>query len=194
MLNLILFGPPGAGKGTQSQNIILKYELAHLSTGDIFRANIKSETQLGVLAKSYIDKGQLVPDDVTIEMLQSEVEKNPGAKGFIFDGFPRTAAQAQALDTLLEARNQKINILVSLEVEEEELKKRLLERGKTSGRADDVDPSVIQKRIEVYKAETTPVKEYYSKQGKTVEVNGIGDVQEIFKVIASKIDGKLESY
>jgi len=191
MLNIILFGPPGAGKGTQSQNIIQKYELAHLSTGDIFRANIKGETQLGLLAKSFIDKGQLVPDDVTIQMLQSEVEKHQGVKGFIFDGFPRTAAQAQALDTLLENKKQQINILVSLEVEEEELKKRLLERGKTSGRADDVDPAVIQKRIEVYKAETTPVKEYYNKQGKTVEINGIGEIQDIFADITKKVDSIL---
>lgn len=188
MLNIILFGPPGAGKGTQSQNIIDKYSLAHLSTGDIFRANIKGGTELGVLAKSYIDKGQLVPDEVTIKMLQSEVEKNPSAKGFIFDGFPRTAAQAAALDTFLASKGYGVKTLISLEVEEEELKRRLLERGKTSGRADDVDPNVIQKRIDVYKSETTPVKEYYSKQGKTAEINGVGKIEEIFNVICQKIE------
>lgn len=188
MLNIILFGPPGAGKGTQSQNIIDHYQLAHLSTGDIFRANIKGGTELGNLAKSYIDKGQLVPDEVTIKMLESEVDKNKQAKGFIFDGFPRTAPQAAALDKFLASKGSDVKVLLSLEVEEEELKRRLLERGKTSGRPDDVDPNVIQKRIDVYKAETTPVKEYYSKQNKTVEINGIGDINEIFKTISQKID------
>jgi adenylate kinase len=188
MLNIILFGPPGAGKGTQSENIIAKYQLAHLSTGDIFRANIKGGTELGILAKSYIDKGQLVPDEVTIKMLQSEVEKNADAKGFIFDGFPRTAAQAQALDSFLATKKSEIATLISLEVEEGELKRRLLERGKTSGRADDVDPTVIQNRIEVYKSETTPVKEYYSKQNKTAEIAGIGAIDEIFQRICEKID------
>jgi len=188
MLNIILFGPPGAGKGTQSQNIIDRYRLAHLSTGDIFRANIKGGTELGLLAKSYIDKGQLVPDEVTIKMLESEVEKNPVAKGFIFDGFPRTAAQAAALDSFLASKGHGVKALISLEVEEEELKRRLLERGKTSGRADDVDPTIIQKRIDVYKSETTPVKEYYSKQGKTAEINGVGKIEEIFDVICEKIE------
>jgi adenylate kinase len=188
MLNIILFGPPGAGKGTQSENIIKQYQLAHLSTGDIFRANIKGATELGILAKSYIDKGQLVPDEVTIKMLQSEVDKNANAKGFIFDGFPRTAAQAEALDKFLASKKSSIATLISLEVEEEELKRRLLERGKTSGRADDVDPTIIQKRIEVYKSETTPVKEYYSKQGKTAEIKGVGTIESIFKGICEKID------
>ena len=187
MLNIILFGPPGAGKGTQSENIIAKYQLVHLSTGDIFRANIKGGTELGILAKSYIDKGQLVPDEVTIKMLQSEVDKNAGAKGFIFDGFPRTAAQAQALDSFLATKKSEIATLISLEVEESELKRRLLERGKTSGRADDVDPNVIQNRIEVYKSETTPVKEYYSNQNKTASISGIGTVEEIFDRISEKI-------
>jgi adenylate kinase len=188
MLNIILFGPPGAGKGTQSQNIIDAYQLVHLSTGDIFRANIKGATELGNLAKSYIDKGQLVPDEVTIKMLESEVGKNPGAKGFIFDGFPRTATQAAALDAFLAKMGAAVNILISLEVEETELKRRLLERGKTSGRADDVDPAVIQKRIDVYLSETTPVKEYYHKLGKTSEINGIGEIPHIFKEISKKID------
>ncbi len=188
MLNIILFGPPGAGKGTQSQNIIEKYGLVHLSTGDIFRANIKGGTELGNLAKSYIDKGKLVPDEVTIKMLESEVEKNPQAKGFIFDGFPRTAAQAEALDTFLATKGEEVNVLISLEVEEEELKRRLLERGKTSGRADDVDPDVIQKRIDVYLSETTPVKEYYKKQGKTAEIMGVGEISEIFQMISQNID------
>ncbi len=188
MLNIILFGPPGAGKGTQSENIIKKYHLVHLSTGDIFRANIKGGTDLGNLAKSYIDKGQLVPDEVTIQMLQSEVEKNAGAKGFIFDGFPRTAAQADALDKFLATKNSEISTLVSLEVEEDELNRRLLERGRTSGRPDDIDPLVIQKRIQVYKSETTPVKEHYRMQNKTAEINGIGTIEDIFHDICKKID------
>jgi adenylate kinase len=157
MLNLVLFGPPGAGKGTQSAKLINRFSLVHLSTGDIFRANIKGETALGVLAKSYIDNGQLVPDEVTIDMLSEEVKKNPDAKGFIFDGFPRTQAQASALDTLLSSMGTAISLMLALEVEEEELKKRLLLRGKDSGRADDQDPNIIQKRIEVYQNETSPV-------------------------------------
>jgi adenylate kinase len=188
MLNIILFGPPGAGKGTQSQKIIEKYQLVHLSTGDIFRANIKGATELGMLAKSFIDKGQLVPDEVTIKMLQSEVNKSSEANGFIFDGFPRTAAQAEALDAFLASKGTSISSLISLEVEEEELKRRLLERGKTSGRADDTNPDVIQKRIDVYKSETTPVKEYYAKQHKTAEINGIGEIEDIFLAICKKMD------
>ncbi len=180
MLNIILFGPPGAGKGTQSENLIREYGLVHLSTGDIFRANIKGGTELGNLAKSYIDQGKLVPDEVTIGMLESEVKRHQAAKGFIFDGFPRTAAQAEALDRFLEANGQAVTVLLALEVPEEELRRRLLERAKTSGRPDDADPAVIQKRIEVYHAETAPVKAFYSKQDKTREIEGVGTVAEIF--------------
>ncbi len=188
MLNIVLFGPPGAGKGTQSAKLIEKYHLVHLSTGDIFRANIKSATELGVLAKSYIDKGQLVPDEVTIGMLAGEVNKNPDAKGFIFDGFPRTQAQAKALDELLASKGTSITMMLALEVEEEELRKRLLLRGKDSGRADDQDPAVIQKRIDVYNGETMPVKEFYQLQNKYKGIDGIGEIEAIFNALCAEID------
>lgn len=179
MLNIVLFGPPGAGKGTQSERLIEKYGLHHLSTGDIFRANIKGETELGKLAKSYMDKGQLVPDEVTINMLRSEVEKNSSAKGFIFDGFPRTNAQALALDEFLKSMNTSISVMLALEVAEEELKIRLKKRAEVSGRADDADPAVIENRIRVYNNETAPVKSYYQGQNKFVGINGIGSIDEI---------------
>lgn len=188
MINLVLFGPPGAGKGTQSETIIEKYGLVHLSTGDIFRANIKGETALGKLAKSYIEKGQLVPDSVTISLLESEVNKHEAAKGFIFDGFPRTTAQAEALDNFLESKGISISLMIALEVEEEELKTRLAHRAKTSGRADDADPKIIEQRIATYNAETAPVKGYYDAQGKLEAINGIGSVESIFGVIAEKLD------
>lgn len=188
MLNIVLFGPPGAGKGTQSAKLIEAYGLVHLSTGDIFRANIKGGTELGVLAKSYIDKGQLVPDEVTIGMLASEVNSNPNAKGFIFDGFPRTQAQASALDNLLAEKSTAITLMLALEVEEEELRKRLLLRGKDSGRADDQNPEVIQNRINVYNAETMPVKDFYQTQGKYKGINGIGEIDTIFKQLCEAIN------
>lgn len=188
MLNIVLFGPPGAGKGTQSERLIEKYGLVHLSTGDIFRANIKGETELGLLAKSYIDKGQLVPDEVTINMLKSEVLKHENAKGFIFDGFPRTNAQATALDEFLTSINTSITSMISLEVEEEELKARLENRAKTSGRPDDADPKVIANRIEVYKKETAPVKDFYQAQNKLENINGVGSIDEITERIFGAID------
>lgn len=188
MLNLVLFGPPGAGKGTQSAKLIEKYHLVHLSTGDIFRANIKGGTELGVLAKSYIDQGQLVPDEVTIGMLASEVNKQVDPKGFIFDGFPRTSAQAAALDALLTEKNTGITMMLALEVEEEELRKRLLLRGADSGRADDQDPAVIQKRIDVYNAETMPVKTYYAEQNKYKGIEGIGEIETIFNALCAEIE------
>jgi adenylate kinase len=188
MLNIVLFGPPGAGKGTQSEKLIEKYQLVHLSTGDIFRANIKGATELGTLAKTYIDKGQLVPDEVTIGMLESEVNKHVTAKGFIFDGFPRTKAQATALDNLLKSKQTSITMMLALEVEEDELKKRLLLRGKDSGRADDQNPEVIQNRINVYNNETSPVKEYYSAQAKYKGIHGIGKIDDIFSALCAKID------
>ncbi len=188
MLNIVLFGPPGAGKGTQSAKLIEKYNLVHLSTGDIFRANIKGGTELGTLAKSYIDQGQLVPDEVTIRMLESEANKSPEAKGYIFDGFPRTPAQAAALDKFLESKGTSITLMLALEVEEEELKKRLLLRGKDSGRADDQDPTVIQKRIDVYRNETEPVRDYYQAQQKYTGIDGIGTIEEIFSRLCAAID------
>jgi adenylate kinase len=188
MLNIVLFGPPGAGKGTQSEKLIAQYNFSHLSTGDIFRANIKGETELGKLAKSYMDKGQLVPDEVTIKMLESEVNKRPDAKGFIFDGFPRTSAQAKALDEFLQSKNTSIAMMLALEVPEEELRKRLAERAKTSGRPDDADPAVIQKRIDVYNNETAPVKSYYEAQNKYIGINGVGSIDSIFAALCSKID------
>ncbi len=188
MLNIVLFGPPGAGKGTQSERLIQKYGLIHLSTGDIFRANIKGETELGKLAKSFMDQGALVPDEVTINMLRSEVLKHPDANGFIFDGFPRTNAQAQALDAFLATLNTTISIMLALEVEEAELRTRLLLRGQSSGRPDDVNPEVIQKRIDVYNNETKPVKDFYQGQNKFVSIDGIGEIDEISNRLYTAID------
>ena len=190
MLNIVLFGPPGAGKGTQSERLIEKYDLVHLSTGDIFRSNIKGETDLGNLAKSYMDKGQLVPDEVTIEMLRSEVLKYHSPKGFIFDGFPRTNAQALALDNFLNSLNSEISLMLALEVEEEELKIRLLKRAEISGRADDADPSIISNRIKVYNNETAPVKDYYKKQGKFIPIVGVGSIDEITTRLFTAVETK----
>lgn len=188
MLNIVLFGPPGAGKGTQSERLIEKYHLVHLSTGDVFRANIKGETELGVLAKSFMDKGQLVPDEVTINMLRSEVLKHPDSKGFIFDGFPRTNAQAEALDSFLNALNTSISVMLALEVEENELKERLKKRAEISGRIDDANPEVIQNRINVYQSETAPVKKYYQEQGKFIAIDGIGAIDHITARLFEAID------
>jgi adenylate kinase len=181
MLNIVLFGPPGAGKGTQSENLIKHFQLSHLSTGDIFRANIKGGTELGKLAQSYMDKGELVPDEVTIKMLESEYDKVPHAKGFIFDGFPRTEAQAAALDKFLAGKGTAITKMLALEVDDTELMRRLLERGKSSGRSDDQNPTIIANRINEYNTKTAPLKSYYSQQGKFVSINGIGSVEEIFE-------------
>jgi len=190
MLNLVLFGPPGAGKGTQSENLINKYGLVHLSTGDIFRANIKGETELGKLAKSYIDKGDLVPDEVTIKMLESEVNKHAAPKGFIFDGFPRTSAQAEALDGFLTSKNTGVTLMLALEVEDEELKKRLLERGKVSGRSDDQDESIIENRIKEYNAKTAPLKDFYTAQDKFASVDGVGSIDEIAHRLYAAVDAR----
>lgn len=188
MLNIVLFGPPGAGKGTQSARLVEKYNLIHLSTGDIFRANIGGGTELGRLAKSFIDKGQLVPDEVTINMLKSEVEKHLDASGFVFDGFPRTTVQAEALDTFLSSLNAEINGMIALDVSEEELKSRLKKRALDSGRTDDANPQIIENRITVYKNETAPVKGYYEKQSKFYSVNGLGSIDEITERLFSTVD------
>lgn len=188
MLNIVLFGPPGAGKGTQSEKLINKYQLVHLSTGDILRAERKAETELGKKADEFIKAGKLVPDEVVIGMIGAKLEENKGAKGFIFDGFPRTIAQAEALDVLLKEHNTQISCMLSLEVEDNELVTRLLERGKTSGRADDQDESIIRTRMETYKNETSPVKGYYAQQNKTSEINGIGAIEEIFDRLCTVIN------
>ncbi|MCK0108751.1 adenylate kinase [Flavobacteriaceae bacterium S0825] len=188
MTNLVLFGPPGAGKGTQAEFLKDKYNLVHISTGDVFRYNIKNETALGTLAKSYMDKGGLVPDEVTIKMLNAEVEKNSDANGFIFDGFPRTEAQAKALDKLMEDKDSSVNAMIALEVDDEVLVGRLLERGKTSGRADDADESIIRNRIAEYYNKTAVLKNYYSAQNKYFGVDGVGSIKEIAERLNKVID------
>jgi adenylate kinase len=188
MLNLILFGPPGAGKGTQASKLLDKYKLIHLSTGDILRSEIAAGTKLGLEAKLLMDKGILVSDEIVVNMIDSKISQNAGANGFIFDGFPRTLAQAEALDNLLQKRNIPINATLALEVSNEELTKRILLRGKSSGRADDQDEATVRKRIEVYTNQTSPLKEYYKKQGKLRTVNGIGEIDSIFKALCNEVD------
>ena len=188
MLNLVLFGPPGAGKGTQAARLVEKYHLVHLSTGDIFRSNIKEGTDLGELAKSYIDKGALVPDEVTIGMLEAEVNSNSNAKGFIFDGFPRTSAQAEALDAFLSSKDTEVSSMLALEVDENELITRLLERGKSSGRADDQDPGIIKNRIQIYENETAVLKTYYANQNKFFGIEGVGSIESITLGLCKAID------
>lgn len=188
MKNIVLFGPPGAGKGTQAEVLKEKYQLIHISTGDVFRYNIKNETELGTLAKSYMDKGHLVPDEVTINMLNAEVEKNSDANGFIFDGFPRTEAQAGALAELMAQKESQINAMVALEVDDEVLVGRLLERGKSSGRADDANEAVIRERIAEYYRKTDILKNYYQKQDKYYGVDGVGSIDEITVRLSAVID------
>lgn len=188
MTNIVLFGPPGAGKGTQAEVLKVKYQLVHISTGDVFRYNIKNQTQLGALAKSYMDKGHLVPDGVTIKMLNAEVEKNPGANGFVFDGFPRTAAQAEALAILMEEKSSQINAMVALEVDDEVLVGRLLERGKTSGRADDADEAIIRERVAEYYRKTDILKDFYKGKDRYFGVNGVGTIQEITARLSEVFD------
>jgi adenylate kinase len=188
MINIVLFGKPGAGKGTQADFLKEKYNLVHLSTGDIFRYNIKNNTELGQLAKTFMDKGDLVPDEVTIKMLESEVSKNPEAKGFLFDGFPRTIAQAEALDAFLISKNQQIIATVALDADDEILVKRLLERGKTSGRIDDQDEEKIRNRYEEYNQKTAPLMDFYKAQNKFKSVDGIGSIAEVTKRLSLVID------
>lgn len=187
MLNLILFGPPGSGKGTQAEKLVEKYDLLHISTGDLFRYNMKNDTPLGIEAKSYIEKGDLVPDSVTINMLKAKVNENPDVAGYIFDGFPRTIAQAEALDVFLAEKDLAISGLLALDVPDEELIKRLLARGKDSGRADDQDESIIANRIKTYNNETAPVFDYYKKQERADKVLGVGSIEEIFERLCSMI-------
>lgn len=192
MFNLILFGPPGSGKGTQSEKLIARYGLKHLSTGDLLRSEIAAQTPLGMAAKSIMDKGQLVPDEVVIEMINSALENNPQARGFLFDGFPRTTAQAEALDKLLSQKETEIAVVLALQVSKEELVSRLVNRGKTSGRSDDTNEAIIRSRIEEYEKKTAVVAEYYQKFGKVVLVKGEGTIDEIFDVLCSEIDAKAE--
>ncbi|MDB4926988.1 adenylate kinase [Mucilaginibacter sp.] len=187
MLNLVLFGPPGAGKGTQSQNLIEKYGLIHLSTGDLLRNEILQGTALGLEAKKLMDAGMLVPDEVVIGMISNKLDANKDAKGFIFDGFPRTVAQAEALDSLLKSKNSAITVMIALEVNDDELEHRLLLRGKGSGRADDANPEVIRKRIKEYNDKTAPVAGYYKAQNKFTSINGIGSIHDIFDSINAVI-------
>jgi adenylate kinase len=188
MFNLILFGPPGSGKGTQSEKLIEKYGLIHLSTGNLLREEIANQTPLGLEAKSLMDQGQLVPDSVVIGMIRSAIEHHPGATGFLFDGFPRTVAQAVALDQLLEEKNAEINKVLALEVGREELVQRLLSRGKTSGRSDDIKEDIIRARIVEYENKTAPVAGHYDKAGKVRHIMGEGSIDDIFKKIAAEID------
>lgn len=189
MINIVLFGPPGSGKGTQAQNLIEKFNLKQISTGDLFRYNMKNNTELGQLAKSYIDKGELVPDQVTIDMLTDELRKPCDAQGFIFDGFPRTAKQTEALEEIVkEILNSEINVCLSLIVEDKILVERLLKRGETSGRTDDSNQEIISNRIKEYYAKTAEVAELYKQQGKYVEVNGVGAIDEISEKLFAEVE------
>jgi adenylate kinase len=192
MFNLILFGPPGSGKGTQSEKLMAKYHLKHLSTGDLLRSEIANKTPLGLEAKKFMDKGQLVPDEVVIGMISSALDANPDCAGFLFDGFPRTAAQAEALDKLLLLKNNAINVMIALDVTEEELVKRLVKRGETSGRTDDNNGHVIRTRILEYHKKTSPVADHYKKTEKVILVKGEGTVDDIFKALTKEIDRLLK--
>lgn len=188
MFNIILFGPPGSGKGTQSQNLVAKYGLKHLSTGDLLRSEIAAQTPLGIEAKHFMDKGQLVPDEVVIGMISTALETNPDAQGFLFDGFPRTDAQAEALDKLLHLKKTSIVVMLALDVSEDELIKRLLQRGQSSGRSDDTNEAVIRSRIHEYENKTKPVADYYKRFNKVVHIKGEGSVDEIFGLLCKEID------
>ena len=188
MLNLILFGPPGSGKGTQAEKLVGKYNLVHISTGDLFRYEMGHNTPLGLEAKAYMAKGELVPDSVTIGMLRNKVEAHPEAQGFIFDGFPRTIPQAEALDALLSSMGTNIAGLLALHVEDEEIVHRIKLRGATSGRPDDTDEQIIRNRLAVYKNDTSPVFGYYTTKGKSHKINGVGSIPDIFERLTSAID------
>jgi len=188
MFNLILFGPPGSGKGTQSEKLIARYGFKHLSTGDILRSEIANKTALGMEAKSLMDKGQLVPDEVVIGMIRSALDNNPGVPGFLFDGFPRTTAQAEALDRLLEQKNAEIGVVLALQVPDEELISRMINRARTSGRSDDADEQVQRKRLEVYLRDTLPVAKHYAQKNRVMEIYGVGTVDEIFGKLSEEIE------
>ncbi|GAB0155258.1 adenylate kinase [Chryseobacterium sp. Alg-005] len=189
MINIVLFGPPGSGKGTQAQNLIEKFNLKQVSTGDLFRYNMKNDTELGKLAKSYIDKGELVPDQVTTDMLIDEIRKPTDTNGFIFDGYPRTVAQTEALEKIVkEELNDEIDICLSLIVEDKILVERLLKRGETSGRSDDSNVEIIENRIKEYYTKTAEVAELYKQQGKYVEVNGVGEIDEIAQKLFAEVE------
>ena len=188
MINLILFGPPGSGKGTQALHLVEKYKLVHISTGDLFRYEMSNDTPLGLKAKSYISKGELVPDAITIGMLRNKVEANPYANGFIFDGFPRTIPQAEALNELMEEEGMELHALLALQVADDEIIQRIKLRGATSGRADDLDENVIRNRIQVYKSETSPVFDFFAGTGKSHSIDGMGTVDEIFERLCEVID------
>ena len=190
MFNIILFGPPGSGKGTQSEKLIDRYGLIHLSTGNLLREEIVNKTPLGLEAKGFMDSGQLVPDAVVIGMIRSAIKNNPNAEGFLFDGFPRTVAQSEALDELLAENRAEINAVLSLEVTEQELIDRLLNRGKTSGRSDDVNEQVIRSRLAEYENKTSPVAGYYEQFGKVVKIKGEGDIDSIFDALSSEIEAR----
>ncbi|MBX2930947.1 MAG: adenylate kinase [Chitinophagaceae bacterium] len=191
MINIILFGPPGSGKGTQSEKLIEKYNFRHLSTGDLLRSEIAAKKPLGIEAKSFMDKGQLVPDSIVIGMISSVLDANPQAKGFLFDGFPRTKAQSQALDALLKDKHTEISLFLALEVSEDELVKRLLNRGLTSGRSDDVNEEIIRARIIEYENKTMVVADYYKQYNKVVTIKGEGSINEIFSSLCHEIDKKM---
>lgn len=191
MINLILFGPPGSGKGTQAVKLVEKYNLIHISTGDLFRYEMKNNTPLGLAAKAYMAKGELVPDKITVGMLNNKMNMHLDARGFILDGFPRTIPQAEALDELLAENGHEVTALIALQVEDQEIVKRIKSRGETSGRADDKDEAIIQNRIDVYKEETSPVFDYYDKQGKSSAVEGLGSIEEIFDRLCQTIDEKI---
>ena len=190
MINIVLFGPPGSGKGTQSNNIIKRFNLTHISTGDLFRKNLEEGTELGILAQQYMDDGNLVPDEIVSKMVADKLKENNKSKGYIFDGFPRTVPQAKVLDQLLEDLEMPINLIIALEIDDNELKNRILERGKTSGRVDDQSEEKVETRIRVYKEKTLPIANYYKIQNKFYSINGVGSIEDI----ANNINRVIEEY